>query len=100
MVQWNNNPISLEYLNKVQKARTFEFWKFFIEINDKYKLGLSLSPSISLSLWLLLQSSSWYMLKESVLLVLSQIEKDKYFKLFNRVIDAKIAYEKSGGKYK
>lgn len=100
-VQWDNNPISLEYLNKVQKARSFEYCKFFIEINDKYKLGWSLGTSWISNVSLTPSGSvSLASLSSRMISSLSEIEKDKYFKIVNRLVAAKIVYEKAGGKYK
>ena len=101
---WDNQPISLSYLNKVQQERTYQFWLFLVEIDKKYKLEMSsqlsyLSLLTSWSSQLSSQLSSLPLLS-SWSLSLSQSDKDKYKSKFDEMKSAKKAYEKAGAKVK
>lgn len=99
--QWLNQDTSLSHFDKKQKAATFEFWKFLTEINNKYKLGMSTtSAARSLSFESSVSSVGWSLSHLSALLVsyLSQAEKDKYQKLFDRMVSAKKKFEDAMGR--
>lgn len=104
MDEFKNQPESPQHLEKVQMARTFEFWKYLYFLNDKYNCGLSLWSAKSFSQMsprsgTLLSWNSPIMeniMENSSMLV---SEKEKFDSLFDRMITAKLAFESFGGRY-
>lgn len=102
MDQFENQPETLQHLEKVQKARTFEFWKYSNYLNDKHGFNLSGWSTNSLSNMSPQSKTllSWRSPGNINSLAPAFIqEKQKYRKLFNRMFDAKIAYQEAGGTY-
>lgn len=95
--EWDNNVVTLKYLNKVQKARTLEFLAYLNVSNKNH--SLSGSPFTALS-WNSGSMLSWFDASPSLISSSSsQQDKDKCQLKFDRMIKAKKAFEDAGGRY-
>lgn len=101
--EWTNKEETIEHLHKVQMARSFEFYLYTEHLCKIYKhkgLIRSLEPLASLpskqpGIW-----TSLDIMANKILYGATNVENNKYNKKYDRMIKAKEAYEKVGGKYK
>lgn len=104
--EWANNPETVEHLFRVQKTKVFEFGRKLLELINQFPELHRLAPYIGQPLSTLhsespsaIKLSRWSAFLEHLKFIAGQKEIDKFHERYNRMLNAKKAYEKAGGTY-